>query len=227
MRRSRDGAGFLPVAVDVVVFTVAPGRGGRRAELLALLVKVKEGSFVGRWAFPGGRVPCEEPLDEAAHRELAAQTGLRRVFLEQLFTFGDPGRDPGGRVVSVAYFALVPAAPSLRRVARYADAAWFPVRAFPPLAYDHDRIARVAVTRLRAKLGYSNIAWSLLPREFTLGDLERTYEAILGRRLDRRNFRRKVLALDLLRPLGAFRRGPHRPGALYAFRSRRALLGPV
>lgn len=218
---------FLPVAVDVVVFTVAPASNGQKPRLLALLVKVKEGPFAGRWAFPGGRVPAAETLDEAARRELSSQTGLARVFLEQLYTFGDPGRDPGGRVVSVAYFALVPAAPALRQVARYAEAAWFPVRALPPLAYDHDRVARVAVRRLRAKLGYSNVAWSLLPPEFTLGDLERLYEAILGRRLDRRNFRKKALALGQLRPLGRLRRGPHRPGALYAFASRRPRLSPA
>ncbi|MGH7149439.1 MAG: NUDIX hydrolase [Planctomycetota bacterium] len=215
---------LLPVAVDVVVFTVAPASGERKPRLLALLVKVKEGPFAGHWAFPGGRVSSAETLDEAARRELSAQTGLTRVFLEQLYTFGDPARDPGGRVVSVAYFALVPAAPALRQAARYAEAAWFSVRSLPPLAYDHDRIARVALRRLRATLDTSNVAWSLLPPEFTLGDLERLYEAILGRRLDRRNFRKKALALGQLRPLGRLRRGPHRPGALYAFRSRRPAL---
>jgi 8-oxo-dGTP diphosphatase len=220
-------ARFLPLAVDVVVFTIAPCAPRERPRLLTLLVQVRDGPFAGRWAYPGGRVPEREPLEEAARRELSEQTGLQRVFLEQLYTFGDPGRDPGGRVVSVAYFALVPAAPSLRRLARYADAAWFPVRDLPPLAYDHDRIGRSALDRLRAKLAYSNIAWSLLPRAFTVDELRETYETILGRRLDRRNFRKKVLALGLLRPLGELRRGPHRPAALFAFGSRRPFLAPI
>lgn len=225
--RGRRGGSRLPIAVDVVVFTIAPHGRRRAPTLLALLVKVKEGPFAGRWAFPGGRVAEREGLEEAARRELSAQTGLARVFLEQLYTFGDPRRNPGSRVVSVAYFALVPAAPSLHRVARYAAAAWFPARSLPSLAYDHDRLARVAVARLRAKLGYSNIAWSILPREFTMGELQEVYETILGRALDRRNFRKKILSLGLLRPLGRQRRGPHRPATLLAFRSRRPVLAEV
>jgi 8-oxo-dGTP diphosphatase len=175
----------------------------------------------------GGRVRLSEPLEDAARRELRGQTGLDDVYLEQLYTFGDPDRDPAARVVSVAYFALVPAAPALHRTVRYAAAAWFPVRALPPLTYDHDQVAAMALERLRAKLSYTNIAWSLLPRAFTLRDLQGVYETILGRSLDRRNFRRKVLSLGLLRRLPRARRGPHRPAALYAFRSRRPVIAEV
>jgi len=209
------------VAVDVVLLTIEKG------ELSAFLVCLKEGPLRGKWAFPGGRVRLDEPLEDAARRELREQTGLADVYLEQLYTFGDPDRDPTSRVVSVAYFALVPTAPALRRTARYAAAAWFPVRALPALTYDHDRIAAMALERLRAKLSYTNIAWSLLPRAFTLGDLQAVYETILGRRLDRRNFRRKLLGLGLLRPLSRERRGAHRPATLYAFRSRRPLIAEV
>jgi 8-oxo-dGTP diphosphatase len=203
------------VAVDVVIFTVDAG------ELKVLVVKAREGPSAGRWAFPGGRVQLDESLEDAARRELSARTGLRGVYLEQLRTFGDPGRDPRSRVVSTAYFALVSATDRVDRSAKYADVAWLPVRRLPPLAYDHDAIARAALERLRAKLAYTNIVYGLLPDAFTLGELQAIYEIILDRRLDRRNFRKKILASGLLRPVGGQRRGPHRPAALYRFARRR------
>jgi 8-oxo-dGTP diphosphatase len=195
----------VAVAVDVAVFTV------RAQALSVLLVEPRAGAFAGRWALPGGRVRSEEPLDRAARRELAAQTGLRRVYLEQLYTFGSPRRDPHGRVVSVAYVALI--APGARLTpprgvgaGKYATAAWHAVTHLPPLAYDHRAVVRTALARLRAKLGYTNLVYALLPEAFTLSDLQTMYEAILGRGLDRRNFRRRMLALGLLRPLGRERR---------------------
>jgi len=203
------------VAVDVVIFTIDAG------QLTALLVEVKSGLFAGCWAFPGGLVPVGEAPDATAIRELLAQTGIRDVYLEQLRTFGDPSRDPHAHVVSIAYFALVPAkgqAPAGN--AKYARLGWFPVRALPSLAYDHNAIAQYALERLQAKLEYTNIVYSLLPHEFTLGELQEIYEIILGRRLDRRNFRKKVLTRDLLRPLRRQRRGAHRPAQLYSFTRR-------
>jgi len=203
------------VAVDVVIFTIDAG------QLTALLVEVKSGPFAGRWAFPGGLVPVGEAPDATAIRELLAQTGIRDVYLEQLRSFGDPSRDPYAHVVSIAYFALVPAkgqAPAGNP--KYARLAWFPVRALPSLAYDHNAIAQYALERLQAKLEYTNIVYSLLPHEFTLGELQEIYEIILGRRLDRRNFRKKVLTLGLLRPLRRQRRGAHRPAQLYSFTRR-------
>lgn len=215
----------VAVAVDVAVFTV------RARTLHVLLVQVREGSFAGRWALPGGRVLPDEPLDAAAARELAAQTGIADIYLEQLYTFGSPERDPAARVVSVAYVALIAhggrfgdADAGARPGAKYAAVAWRPVDDLPPLAYDHAAVVATARARLRAKLGYTNLVYTLLPREFTLGELQEMYEAILGRPLDRRNFRKKILGLGLLRALGRMRRGAHRPAALYAFRQRRPMI---
>jgi 8-oxo-dGTP diphosphatase len=206
------------VAVDVVIFTIDAG------ELKALVVKVGEGPCAGRWAFPGGLVRLGESLDEAARRELSAKTGLGGIYLEQLRTFGDPERDSRMRVVSTAYFALVPSTETVARSAKYADVAWFPVRRLPPLAYDHQAIARAALERLRAKLAYTNIVYGLLRASFTVGELQEIYECILDRRLDRRNFRKKILASGLLRRQRGQRRGAHRPAALYAFARRRPMV---
>jgi 8-oxo-dGTP diphosphatase len=200
------------VAVDVVIFTIEGG------DLKALLVEAKAGPFAGRWAFPGGLVPVGQAPEVTATRELQAQTGIRDLYLEQLRTFGDPSRDPHAHVVSIAYFALVPGKGRASADHRkYARMQWFPVRALPSLAYDHNAIAQYALTRLQAKLGYTNIVYSLLPQEFTLSDLQDVYEIIRGRTLDRRNFRKKILALGLLRRQQRQRRGPHRPAQLYAF----------
>jgi len=206
------------VAVDAAVFGVQAGA------LRVLLVQAQRGPFAGWWALPGGRVAEDESLDDAVARELLARTSARDLYLEQLYTFGHPRRDPHDRVVSVAYVGLVAnlgQIPGPVPVDKYGAVTWRPVSRLPPLAYDHAAVVRLAVARLRAKLQYTNLAYTLLPPSFTLGDLQGLYEAILGRSLDRRNFRRKLLALGLLRPLGRMRRGPHRPAALYAFRSRR------
>jgi 8-oxo-dGTP diphosphatase len=215
-----DHATSAAVAVDVAVFTVRAG------QLQVLLVQARGGPFAGAWALPGGRVHEDESLDDAAGRELLAQTAVHDVYLEQLYTFGHPRRDPHDRVVSVAYVGLVadpdrvtgPAA-----AGKYDAVCWRAAARLPALAYDHGAVVRLAVARLRAKLQYTNLAYTLLPAAFTLGELQSLYESILGRRLDRRNFRRKVLSLGLLRSLGRLRRGPHRPAALYAFRSRRPM----
>ena len=203
------------VAVDVVIFTIDAG------ELKALLVEVKSGPFAGRWAFPGGLVPVGEAPEVTAARELLAQTGIGDLYLEQLRTFGDPTRDPHAHVVAVAYFALLPSKGQAQATnPKYARMQWFPVRGLPSLAYDHHAIAHYALTRLQAKLAYTNIVYALLPHEFTLGELQEVYEIILGRRLDRRNFRKKILALGLLRALRRQRRGAHRPAQLYGFTRR-------
>jgi len=201
------------VAVDVAVFTVLD-----RA-LQALLVRVERGVFAGGWALPGGRVRADETLERAARRLLAAETGVRGIYLEQLYTFGHPERDPHGRVVSVAYFALIP-----HGGRTFPDTAWRPVARLPRLAYDHRAVVRTALARLRAKLAYTNLVYTLLPPSFTLGELQEMYEAIRGRRFDRRNFRKKILSLGLLSRAGGVRRGPHRPAALYAFRRRRPMM---
>jgi 8-oxo-dGTP diphosphatase len=213
------------VAVDVAVFTVLDHA------LRLLLVRMRRGAFAGRWALPGGRVGTDESLDEAASRTLGAATGLRDLYLEQLYTFGSPHRDPHGRVVSVAYFALIPHGGRFRHAsadaspaAEAAGVAWHPATRLPPLAYDHDAVVATAIARLRAKLSYTNLVYTLLPPAFTMGELQAMYEAVLDQPLDRRNFRKKILALGLLRPLHRLRRGPHRPAALYAFRHRRPMM---
>ncbi|HJQ83916.1 MAG TPA: NUDIX hydrolase, partial [Candidatus Binatia bacterium] len=161
-----------------------------------------------------------ETLEAAARRHLGTQTGVRGIYLEQLYTFGSPERDPHGRVVSVAYFALI--ADGGRGPG--AEATWRPVTRLPALAYDHAAVVRTARARLRAKLRYTNLVYGLLPARFTLGELQAMYEAILGRTLDRRNFRKKMLSLGLLRRAAGVRRGAHRPAALYAFRRRRPMM---
>jgi 8-oxo-dGTP diphosphatase len=211
--------GGARVAVDVAVFTVRAGR------LDVLLAQANWGPFAGCWALPGGLVHDAEPLDQAAARELAARTGVGDVYLEQLYTFGRPDRDPRARVVSVAYVALIPHGrlPGSLGSPKYRQVAWVPVRRLPPLAYDHAEVVRTAIARLRAKLRYTNLVYTLLPPAFTLSEMQDVYEAILGRRLDRRNFRKKVHATRLLAPLGRVRRGPHRPAALHRFRRRRPM----
>lgn len=207
------------VAVDLVIFTIDA------RELKALLVEVKTGSFAGRWAFPGGLVPVGEAPEATATRELWTQTGIRDLYLEQLRTFGDPTRDPRTHIVSISYFALVPAKGEAQASnPKYARLGWFPVRRLPALAYDHNAVAAYALQRLQAKLEYTNIVYSLLPQEFTLGEMQEIYEIILGRQLDRRNFRKKILALGLLRPLRRQRRGRHRPAQLYAFTRREPMM---
>lgn len=205
------------VAVDVAVFTVRDG------VLCVLLAAVRHGPFAGWWALPGGRVQADESLDDAAARELSEQTGLRDIYLEQLYTFGHPARDPQDRVVSVTYVALIEPGEHFPAPAggdKYADVRWWALTDLPALAYDHAAVLDTGVARLRAKLEYTNLVYALLPRTFTLGEAQSMYEAILDRPLDRRNFRKKILSLGLLRPLGRVRRGPHRPAALYAFRRR-------
>jgi len=207
----RHADATVAVAVDVVPLALYEGR------LHAGLVRVERGDERSRFAFPGGRVRENESLDAAAARWLAGHLPDSGVHVEQLYTFGEPGRDPASRVVSVAYLAL------LSRAIAAPGVEWLPCATLPRLAYDHRTIARVALDRLRAKLAYTNLAWALLDRTFTLADLQQVYETVLGRALDRRNFRKRVLALGLLSPLGATRHGAHRPAQLFRFTTRRPI----
>jgi ADP-ribose pyrophosphatase YjhB (NUDIX family) len=208
----RRAAARPKVAVDTVLFAIQNGM------LKTYLVQLRRGPARGRWAFPGGLVRRGEMLDEAARRELYASTGLADAYLEQLFTFGDPSRDPRAHVVSVAYMALIPDPGAATGPSRkYAAGRWFELSKLPPLAYDHAQMAAYALKRLKSKLEYSNIAYALLARVFTFAELEELYSKILDRPIDRRNFRRRILAMGLLRRLRETRRGPHRPAALYAF----------
>jgi len=206
----------LAVTVDVVIFSI---RGGA---LQLLLVRRAIPPFEGQYAIPGGFVREDEPLDEAARRELEEETGVQNVYLEQLFTFGDPDRDPRGRVITVAYFALI--ASDKIALAASGDAAevrWFPMSDLPPLAFDHRRILDYALERLRNKLEYTTVGFQLLPEKFALGDLQSVYEAILGRKLDKRNFRRKIALLGIVKPLKEWRRTGRKPAQLYRFAAAR------
>ncbi len=206
----------IHVTVDVAMFTI------REGVLHVLLVKRGEPPFERDWAIPGGHVETDEPLETAALRELREETGVTDVYLEQLYTFGDPGRDPRGRYVTVAYFALISAEHALHAGTDAAEARWWPVRRLPKLAFDHRQILTYAIERLRNKLEYTTVGFQLLPKKFTLSELQGVYEAILGRDLDKRNFRRKIDALGILSQLGEYRRiGASRPALLYQFSARK------
>lgn len=179
--------------------------------------------FAGKWALPGGFVRVDETLDEAARRELEEETGLRDIFLEQLYTFGAVDRDPRERVVSVAHYALVNLRDHTVRAATDAsDAAWFGVHDVPSLAFDHANILQAALERLRGKLRYQPIGFELLPKKFTLSQLQRLYELVLERALDKRNFRKRVLVMDLLVELDEVEQDvAHRAARLYRFDERK------
>jgi 8-oxo-dGTP diphosphatase len=204
------------VAVDVIIFTV------RDETLQVLFVQLKAPLYSGSWAFPGGLVPSGESTEAAATRFLFETTGVKDVYLEQLYTFSNPNRDPHGHVVSVAYFALVNRTRiNLRVPGKCANIGWFPVAAPPALAYDHADMLEYALQRLRWKLEYTNIVYGLLPRDFTLTELQRVYEIILGRPLDKRNFRKKMQSLGMLQVTPRMVKvGAHRPARLYRFRRR-------
>lgn len=205
------------LTVDCVVF------GLDVSDLKVLLIQRKLEPFQHAWALPGGFVRVDETLDDAARRELAEEAGVTDVYLEQLYTFGDLGRDPRERIVTVAYYAL--AKLSDHRIRAATDAlgvGWFPLDELPPLAFDHSHILEVAVERLRGKVRYAPIGFELLPPRFSLTQLQRLYEIILGAELDKRNFRKKILSMDLLVETDEMEKGVrHRAARLYRFDRRR------
>lgn len=197
--------------MDVVIFCLRDG------DLQVLLVRRPEQE--GVWAIPGGTVRAFEGLEAAAARTLAEETGVRDVFLDQLYTFGEPWRDPHARVISVAYFAAVPATAVVPRAFDAAERVrWWSIYRLPPLALDHDGILRYALTRLRYKLEYTAVGFELLPETFTLTELQAAYEVVLGEALDKRNFRRKILGAGVIEPAGGYRTGEGRPARLYRYR---------
>lgn len=202
------------VAVDVVIFSLFAD------DLHVLLVKRKFPPFQGDWAIPGGFIRLDESLDEAAARKLAEETGVTDVYTEQLFTFGDVARDPRLRVVSVAYFALVPQSAVTLHAGEFEEATdWHSLKKLPKVAFDHGDILDYALQRLRYKLEYTAVGFQLLPDEFTLTQLQRAYEIVLDESIDKRNFRRKILAADVIEETG--RRtsvGEGRPAMLYCYR---------
>ncbi len=201
------------LTVDCVVF------GLDSEDLKVLLIQRGIDPFAGKWALPGGFVRLDESLEDAARRELQEEAGLSKVFLEQLYTFGDPGRDPRERVVTVAYYALVNIGDHNVKAATDArNAAWFSVTDVPSLAFDHAKVLKVALERLKGKVVYQPIGFELLPRKFTLTQLQKVYEIILERELDKRNFRRKILEMGLLEETDEIEQDvAHRAARLYRF----------
>lgn len=200
------------VTVDIVIFTL------REGDLHVLLVKRKTPPFEGRWAIPGGFVQHDESLEDAAARVLFEEAGVRDVHIEQLYTFGKVDRDPRGRMVTVAYYALVPAPLALHAGSETADAQWQSVYALPEMAFDHADIVQYALKRLRYKLEYTAVGFQLLPKAFTLSQLQRAYETVLGERLDKRNFRRRILQAQVIEETGEMQSGEGRPAKLYRYR---------
>jgi 8-oxo-dGTP diphosphatase len=204
------------LTVDCVVF------GLDEDELEVMLIRRGLEPYAGRWALPGGFVHLDETLEEAARRELEEENGLSKVYLEQLYTFGALDRDPRERVVTVAYYALVKLSDhKVRAATDAADAAWFSLGDLPDLAFDHAHILEVALDRLKSKVRYQPIGFELLPKKFTLTQLQRMYEIILDRPLDKRNFRKKILGMDLLIELDEVQKDvAHRAARLYKFDDR-------
>lgn len=199
------------VTTDIVIFTI------RDKQLKLLLIMRGAEPYKGKWALPGGFVQLDEDLESGARRELSEETGISGVYLEQLYTFGSVDRDPRERVITVAYYALIPSDKIELRAATDAEAVgWFSMDELPKLGFDHKEIVDMAHQRLVAKLDYSTIAFKFMPEEFTLSELQDVYEIILREEMDRRNFRKWMLALDQIEESGGERReGAHRPAKLY------------
>ncbi len=201
------------LTTDCVIF------GFDETDLKVLLIERGIEPFKGKWAFPGGFVQMDENTEDGAKRELFEETGLKDIFIEQLYTFSDVDRDPRGRVVTVAYYALV----SLNKFAPTAGddankAAWFSVRDIPTLAFDHEKILRMALYRIKGKIRYQPIGFELLPEKFTFTELQHLYEVVLETPLDRRNFRKKFLNMDLLIELDEKQQGvAHKAANYYKF----------
>ena len=204
------------MAVVVVILTVVDD------DLRVLLIRRSAEPFREYWALPGGLLAEGETLDRAAARKLLDETGVQDVYLEQLYTFGELSRGDGaGRGVAVTYFALVQYGQVRLRESGEWQPAWHSVYQLPALAFENNAVVDYAVRRLRSKLDYTNVAYSLLPRQFTLSELQQVYEAILDHELDKRNFRRRMLSLGIIKPAGATRmEGAHRPAQLFTFTRR-------
>lgn len=202
------------VTVDLSIFTVEGDK------LKVMLVKRAEEPFRDCWSLPGGFLLHDESLEAAATRVLNEKTGVNNAYMEQLYTFGEPYRDPRSRVITIAYIALIPskilAQPTSQKIS---DRIWASVEQLPKLAFDHKEILNYAVKRLRAKASYSNIVYGLMPKQFRLSELQRMYEIIIDDDLDKRNFRKQMLATNLLEETGKRDlSGAHRPAMLYRFK---------
>ena len=203
------------VTTDVVIFTIKDGK------LKVLLVKRAHEPFRGKWAIPGGFICISETIDAAALRILKEKTNVQNIYREQLYTFGDPLRHPTARVITCAYFALIRSDDivlSFEDNSEITEVEWHPVYELPPLAFDHKEIIEYSLKRVRERLEFCPIAFQLLPEKFTLTELQKSYELILDKKLDKRNFRKKFLALSILKELDeCTKSGSKRPARLYSF----------
>ncbi|QIH35054.1 NUDIX domain-containing protein [Sphingobacterium sp. DR205] len=201
------------VTVDCVIF------GFEKNQLKLLLTKRAIEPYLGKWAFPGGFIREDETADECALRKLSEEAGLSNIFLEQLYTFSKLNRDPRGRVISVAYFALVKPTEYTLEAGLDIDAVqWFSLEEVADLAFDHQQILSVAVERLKGKIRYQPIGFELLPAQFTLPELHNLYETILQRSIDRGNFRKKMLSMGLLIDHSDMQKDRHaRAAKIYSF----------
>jgi 8-oxo-dGTP diphosphatase len=210
----------IKVAVDAVVFGYSKHEG-----VSVLLIQRKYPPFQNSWAIPGGFVLEHESLETAVRRELQEETGITVNYLEQLYTFGNPGRDPRQRIISIAYFALVKSAQfqQLKASTDAEHAQWFGIKQLPELAFDHLTILNVAIERIRAKIRYQPIGFELLDKVFPFADLEHLYTTLLDRDIDRRNFSRKMLALGILDETNEYAKpeGKGRPSKMYRFNEQR------
>lgn len=204
------------VSVQVLIFSI-----NNDTLEVVLIERVRE-PFKGMLSIPGDIISIDESLDDAARRVLFEKTGIKDVFLAQLRTFGKVDRDPRGRVIAAAYYSLLPHnSVDLAKAPNALHACWVPINKINELAFDHNEIISTGVERIRSKLLYSNIAHALLPDKFRLFDLQRTYELILNEKLDKRNFRKKMLSLNLIESTGEmYKEGNHRPAQLYRFKSK-------
>lgn len=208
----------IKVAVDAVVFGYES-----KKNLSVLLIKRGVEPYKNSWALPGGLVMDDESLEQAVTRELKEETGVKIDYLEQLYSFGQPGRDPRNRVVSISYFGMV--RPNQFTIQADTDAdevQWFPIDKLPELAFDHKSILNMAKERLKAKLQYQPIGFGLLSKEFPFSDLEHLYTTILENQIDRRNFRKKILSFDILEETDKIsQQGSGRPAKLFKFNKKK------
>ena len=201
------------VTADIVIFTIKDN------DLKVLLVKRNLVPFKDRWALPGGFVRINESLEDAAKRELEEETGVKDVYLEQLYTFGDPKRDPRGRVITVSYMALVNSEKiKLKASTDAAEAEWFSVKNMPLLAFDHREILNYSLKRLKWKFEYTTVAFSLLSNKFAISEIQKIYEIVFVKEFDKRNFAKKLLSLDILKEEGIKKDVSHRPPMLYSLK---------
>lgn len=210
----------IKVAVDAIVFGYSKKEG-----VSVLLIQRKYEPYKNNWALPGGFVLADESLETAVIRELQEETGITVNYLEQLYSFGEPDRDPRQRVISIAYFGLVKTSQfrELKASTDAENAAWFSIKKLPALAFDHKQIIRQAIERLQGKIRYQPIGFELLDKKFPFSDLEKLYAALLDKEINRRNFSKKILSFDFLEETGELSKpeGKGRPSKMYRFNQKR------